>query len=66
MTDNKTILPFASVTLNDAGATTMTATVTLSASVNGMLSDPNAATDGGSFVNGVYTVSGRSPKFRRR
>ena len=58
MTDNKTILPFASVTLNDAGATMITATVTQSASANGVLSDPYAATDGGGFINGVYTVSG--------
>ena len=41
-------------------------TVTPSTTVNGALSDPNSATDGGSFSNGTYTVSGTAAAVTRR
>jgi beta-glucanase (GH16 family) len=71
-TDTGSIKPFAGIVITDAnaaqtetpadpGATqTETATVTLSSTLNGTLSDPNAATDGSALVNGVWTMSGSS------
>jgi len=58
--DNATITPFQGVTITDPNGSsqTETVTVTLSNAANGTLSDPNSASDGSTFVNGVYTVSG--------
>ena len=54
--------PFAGDTISDTnlGAPTETLTVTPSASANGALSDPNAATDGSAVdpSTGVFTVTG--------
>ena len=51
--------PFGHVTVVDATTgQTETVSVTPSATAIGVLSDPNASTDGGSVTNGVYTVSG--------
>ena len=51
--------PFTGVTIKDLNAgQTETATVKVSATANGTLSDPNAATDGSTISNGVLTVSG--------
>jgi hypothetical protein len=54
----KAVSPFASVTLTDPGASSITATVTPSSTASGILSDPLAASDGSRIANGVYTVSG--------
>jgi hypothetical protein len=57
--DEVAVRPFSAVVINDPNAgQTETAVVTLSNPANGALSDPHAATDGGVFKNGVYTVSG--------
>ncbi|WP_420382179.1 Ig-like domain-containing protein [Novosphingobium sp.] len=58
--DAASIDPFASVTVADPGAgQTETVTVTPATTANGILSDPNAATDGGTIAgNGVYSVTG--------
>ena len=52
--------PFAHVVIADTNpGQTETVTVTPSSTANGVLSDPNASTDGGTVgENGVYTVSG--------
>ncbi len=58
-TDAASLNPFAHVSITDTGSgQTETVTVTPSAIANGVLSDPNAATDGGTVANGVYTVTG--------
>jgi ribosomal protein L19 len=58
-TDPVAIKPFTGVVITDANAgQTETATITLSTTANGTLSDPNAATDGSKVANGVLTVSG--------
>jgi hypothetical protein len=58
-TDAASVKPFTSVVITDANAgQTETAKVSLSATANGTLSDPNAATDGSTIANGVLTVSG--------
>ncbi|WP_419758723.1 carbohydrate-binding domain-containing protein [Acidisoma sp.] len=58
-TDTASAKPFTGVVVTDANAgQTETAKVTLSATANGTLSDPNAATDGSQVVNGVLTISG--------
>jgi hypothetical protein len=59
-TDEATIKPFSAVTITDtnSGSPTETVTVTPGNTANGTLSDPNAASDGGTFNNGVYTISG--------
>ena len=58
-TDAARIDPFTQVVISDADlGEAETVTVTPSAKANGVLSDPNAATDGGSVVNGAYTVTG--------
>jgi endoglucanase len=54
-------MPFSGVVITGANAAqNTTATVTLGSTLNGTLSDPNAATDGGKIVNGVWTMSGSS------
>jgi aryl-phospho-beta-D-glucosidase BglC (GH1 family) len=53
--------PFSGVIINGASPTqNTTVTVTLSSTVNGALSDPNALTDGSQVANGVWTMSGSS------
>jgi endoglucanase len=53
--------PFSGVVITGANAAqTTTATVTLRSTLNGFLSDPNAATDGSQIVNGVWKMSGSS------
>jgi endoglucanase len=60
-TDTASASPFSGVIITGADAAqSMTATVTLSSGLYGTLSDPNAATDGGKIVNGVWTMSGSS------
>jgi endoglucanase len=60
-TDASGAKPFAGVVITDANAgQTEAATVTLSAAANGILSDPNARTDGSTITNGVWTISGSS------
>jgi endoglucanase len=55
------IAPFSGVVITGAFAgQSTTATVTLNSGPYGTLSDPNAATDGGKIVNGVWTMSGSS------
>jgi uncharacterized glyoxalase superfamily protein PhnB len=59
--DAASVKPFTGVAITDPNATqTETATVSLSSTANGALSDPNAATDGSKVTNGVLTVSGSS------
>ncbi len=51
--------PFSGLVITDINASqTETATVTVSSTANGALSDPNAATDGSKIANGVLTVTG--------
>ena len=59
-TDQVAIDPFSKVTITDAnsGNPSETVTVVPTNSVNGVLSDPNAATDGGTVTNGIYVVRG--------
>jgi len=59
-TDAISINPFGNVLIGapSVGTTTETLQVTLSNATNGTLFDPNAATDGGTFSNGVYAVTG--------
>jgi uncharacterized repeat protein (TIGR03803 family) len=58
-TDEASLKSFVHVVIADTGSgQTETVTVTPSATANGVLSDPNAATDGGTVTNGVYTVTG--------
>ena len=58
-TDEARIDPFTNAVISDANlGEAETVTVTPSAKANGVLSDPKAATDGGSVVSGVYTVTG--------
>ena len=59
-TDEKATAPFATVTIADAnpGSPTETVTVTPSATANGALSDPNAATDGSTASGGAITLKG--------
>ena len=60
-TDQAAIDPFSGVSITDTNANpTETVTVTPSAPADGVLSDPNAGTDGGSVngTTGVYTVTG--------
>jgi hypothetical protein len=58
-TDAASVKPFTDVAIADANnGQTETATVTLSATADGTLSDPNTATDRSEVVNGVLTVSG--------
>ena len=58
-TDNAGINPFAAVTITDPNAGgTETVTVTPDTTTNGVLSDPNAATDGSTLSHGIYTVTG--------
>ncbi len=53
--------PFSGVIITGANATqSTTATVTLSSNLYGALSDPNAAADGSTIVNGVWTMAGSS------
>ena len=54
------ISPFSNVTITDAnpGDPTETVTVIPTNPANGALSDPNAASDGGKLVNGIYSVNG--------
>jgi beta-glucanase (GH16 family) len=55
------VKPFTGVVINDPNAAqTETATVTLSSTANGTLSDPKASTDGSSVKSGVWTISGSS------
>jgi hypothetical protein len=58
--DEVPVKPFVGVTVTDpnAGSPTETVTVTPSTTANGTLSDPNAASDGSTLSNGVYTVTG--------
>jgi hypothetical protein len=58
-TDAASAKPFAGVVITDPNAgQTETATVSLSAAANGMLSDPNWSTDHSTITNGILTVSG--------
>jgi endoglucanase len=58
-TDAASAKPFTGMTIVDAYAgQTETASVTLSATANGTLSDPNAATDDSTISGGVWDVSG--------
>ena len=58
-TDTSHADPFSAVTISDLNAgQAETARVTLSKAANGTLTDPNAATDGSSSVNGVLIISG--------
>jgi hypothetical protein len=59
-TDHVPIAPFSKVSIADANSGNPIETVAIipSNAANGVLSDPNAATDGGKVANGVYTVSG--------
>jgi hypothetical protein len=51
--------PFSTVTISDPDiGQTETVTVTLSNTTNGTLSDPNAASDGSTIENGIYSVVG--------
>jgi endoglucanase len=60
-TNTASAMPFSGVIITGANAAqTMTATVTLSSTLNRTLSDPNAATDGSRVVNGVWGLSGSS------
>jgi hypothetical protein len=53
------VKPFTGVVITDANAgQTETAIVTLSSAANGVLSDPNAATDHSTAATGVWSVSG--------
>jgi autotransporter-associated beta strand protein/VCBS repeat-containing protein len=57
--DTETVTPFTSVTITDMNPDqTETVTVIPSNPANGTLSDPNQASDGGSIVDGFYTLSG--------
>ena len=57
--DEASLNPFVTVSIGEVDfGQTETATVTLSSSANGTLSDPNASADGSSIVGGVYTVTG--------
>ena len=59
--DTSTVAPFVNVTITDRNiGQTETVTVTPSTTADGTLSDPNAATDGGSVnsTTGAYTVTG--------
>jgi uncharacterized repeat protein (TIGR03803 family) len=57
--DNATIDPFAKVTIVDVTVgQTETVTVAPSDAANGTLSDPNAASDGSTITNGIYTMTG--------
>jgi plastocyanin len=57
--DTTPIDPFAQVAITDPNAgQTETASITLSNADNGTLVDPNAASDGSSFADGVYTNTG--------
>ena len=59
-TDEKVSAPFATVTIADAnpGSPTETVTVTPNAAANGVLSDPNAATDGSVASGGAVNLKG--------
>jgi beta-glucanase (GH16 family) len=58
-TDAASTKPFAGVSIIDVNAgQTETASVTVSAPANGILSDPHATTDGSNVTNGILTVSG--------
>ena len=58
-TDTAAAKPFTGVAITDGNAgQSETATVTMSTAANGMLTDPNAATDGSTISNGVLTISG--------
>jgi hypothetical protein len=59
-TDAQTIDPFASVVIAapTVGAPTETVTVRPSSTANGTLSDPNAANDGSTVSNDVFTITG--------
>jgi len=58
--DSASMKPFAAVSITDpnTGVQVETVTIVLSNSTNGVLTDPNTASDGSSFLNGTYTVSG--------
>ena len=59
-TDSTPINPFANVMITDTNASSPTQFVSVIPSnpADGALSDPNAASDGGSVANGIYTVRG--------
>ena len=59
-TDSTPINPFANVMITDINASDPTQFVSVIPSnpADGALSDPNAASDGGSVANGIYTVRG--------
>jgi endoglucanase len=60
-TDAASVKPFVGIVITDANAQqTETATVTLGSVGDGILSDPNVATDGSMIVGGVWSVSGMS------
>jgi uncharacterized repeat protein (TIGR03803 family) len=58
--DTASLKPFSAVTITDSNAGTQTETVTVSPSTtaNGTLTDPNAGSDGSTFLNGTFTISG--------
>jgi hypothetical protein len=59
VSDEATITPFAKVVIAEVDDGQLeTVTVTPSATVNGVLSDPNSFMDGGTVNGGVYTVTG--------
>jgi hypothetical protein len=59
-TDAKAVRPFAGVVIAapSVGTPTETVTVRPSDTANGTLSDPNAASDGSTISNGVFTITG--------
>jgi hypothetical protein len=58
-TDTAAVSPFAGIVISDTNSgQTETARVSLSATANGALSDPNSSTDGSTIASGVLTVSG--------
>jgi beta-glucanase (GH16 family) len=58
-THGASVNPFTGIGISDENAAqTETATVTLSSAGTGTLSDPTAATDGSTVVNGAWTIAG--------
>ncbi len=61
ISDTGNTKPFKSLAITDANVgQTETVAVTLSTASDGTLSDPNAATDGSTIVDGVWSISGSS------